>query len=198
MANNCYNLIEFWGNDKVQAQVKKWNTQLASYEPTKDDLNCARAIKDTFYPELSADELPEYGSKWVYQDEASTGSGDDELGLRSAWGNPKELEMRLACLLYPLDKNVIVRNRFNIEDGSEGVSYSTPESDSVAYHQEVLVECDYSSYEESEDAENEVFEKLLEEERDMLSDYFLDDKPHLAKIFKKRMPELDLDWQSYE
>ena len=100
MANNCYNLIEFLGNSKVKAQVKKWNEQLATYQPTKEDPDSCRAIKEVFYPEYPADKWPEYGSKWLHQETTSIEAAEDELGLRSAWGSPSEFEKHLACLLY--------------------------------------------------------------------------------------------------
>ena len=198
MANNCYNTIEIFGNTAVVAQVHEWKKLLDSYSPTKEDPYCARAIKEVFYPNTPIDQWPEYGSKWVYQDKESIDSPDNGFGLRSAWSSPDELEKHLACLLFEVDKNVIVRNSYNVDDGSLGISYSTPVNDTDAYRQEAFVECDYSDFEEPDEAEEDADDRLLEAEREMLTDYFFDDMPHLAVVFKSNFPNLKIDWSDYE
>jgi hypothetical protein len=190
MANHCYNLIQFLGNPKVKAQVKRWNTELKSYQPTKDDPYCMRAIREVFYPEFAKDAELDMGSKWVHPDEQSIGSDDDELGLQSAWDRPDNLERRLACLLYPLDKNVVVRNLFNIEDGSCGVSYTAAHDTENSYSQVAFVEVD-EDYEGDIALEGaDASEKLRIEEVNVLFDMFLDDMPHLKKVIKKHLPHL--------
>lgn len=198
MANNCYNLFQFFGNAKVKEQVRQWNLTLAQYQPTKQDQYCARAIKEIFYADLDADEMPDLGTKWTYSDIASTGANEHELGFVSAWIPPEEFEKHISCLLYSLDNEVIVRNSFNIEDGSYGISYTTPLNETEAYRREVYEERDEDSFDDIESAEEDLFARLEEAESDMLSDDFLNEMPHLANVLKQHMPNLNIDWSQYK
>lgn len=198
MANNCYNLMQVFGNSEVKKQVKKWNAALALYQPTTEDPNCARAIKEIFYTDFKVDEELQFGAKWVYSDIASTGANEYELGFVSAWIPPEELEKHIACLMHFLDKDVVVRNSFNIEDGSYGVSYTTPLNDTDAYRKEVYEELDNDSFDDIESAEEDLFARLEEAEVDMLTDEFLSDMPRLAETIKKHMPSLNIDWGEYK
>ena len=68
MANTCWNLFSFYGNEKVLEQVKQWQKDLDSVKPTEKDKHCMRAIRAVFYPDSKEDEALDYGSKWVHRD----------------------------------------------------------------------------------------------------------------------------------
>lgn len=198
MANNCYNLIEFLGNKKVKAQARAWNAELAKFAPTPEDPHCLRAIRAVFYPDLDEGTNLDFGSKWVHVDTESLSPSDDQLGLQSAWGRPALLEQHLACLLYRLDKKVVIRNSYNIEDGSRGVAYTTPESETGAYCQWAYEELDSHRFDDPEEAELDLESRLAKSEVQILTDYFLDDMPHLAKVLRKHLPHLEIDWEEFD
>lgn len=198
MANNCYNLISFLGNKKVKEQVKAWNLELRKFEPTEEDPHCFRAIRAVFYPDVNPQDDLDLGSKWVHLDDESIDSADDQLGLLSAWTNPSKLQERLACLLYSLDKNVVIRNSFDGEDYSSGVSYTAAFNETAAYTQTAHVELDQDEFDDIEEAEEDRDLRLSRDEIDTLTDYFLDDMPHLAKVIKKHLPHLDIDWDQFK
>lgn len=39
---------------------------------------------------------------------------------------------------------------------------------------------------------------IEEKELELLTDYFLDDMPELAKVLEKHRPDLDIDWEDYQ
>ena len=108
MANYCFSTVSFFGNDEVLKQVDAWNTALSSFAPTEEDPHCMRAIKAVFYPDVAPDEDIDLGFKWVHEDIDSTGAGDGELGLQSAWNSPDLFLEHLACTLYKVDQNGII------------------------------------------------------------------------------------------
>ncbi len=175
MANSCYNLYSFYGNDKVIEQVKMWRTELDSISPTEEDPNCMRAIRAVFYPNVKADESLIYGSKWVHPDIPSIGPGDTEIGLQSAWNPPEDLHKRMACLLYHLDNHVIVSNEFNVEGLTLGIAYATPYNSESSYYIDSEIEIDQPEDEDEEEdydvelAEDEANQKLIEEEVRLLN-----------------------------
>ena len=194
MANHCYNLIQVLGNTKAKAQMKAWIERLRGYTPTAEDPHCERAIREVFYPALSESPPPDLGSQWVHLDEESLSPSDAELAVQSAWSPPTGLVEKLACLLFSFDKNVVVRNSFNIDDGSCGVSYTAAYDSENTYSQTTVVEPDEDDDEDDPDFELE--QKLNEAEISMLGDLFLDDMPHLTKVIKRHLPHLEIDWDS--
>lgn len=198
MADHCHNLIEIIGNDAALKEVNRWKELLNTFKPTDQDPHCMRAIKAVFYPELTQDDNPDYGSKWVHQDNNAIDVSDNQLSLQSAWNRPESLENRMACLLYPLDPNVILRNSFHIGDNRGGVAYTTPVDSENAYSQETFVEIDRDEFDDSDEADDQFSELLVVEEQDMLNDFFLDDMPHLAKILRNHLSHLDIDWDQFE
>ena len=195
MANNCYNLFQFLGNAKVKKQIATWKEQLDLIKPTDTDPDCMRAIRDVFYPDVPDNEVIDYGCDFVYADEECLSPEGDEIAIVSAWTPPNALQERLACLLHPLDKRVVVRNQFNAEDGTQGVAYAAAYDPHHSYIQETSVVVD-SDEEDSELAENEAQEQLREQELEIL-DYFMDDMEGTVKTIKKHMPDLDIDWSNY-
>ena len=181
MANSCYNTISFFGNDKVIQQVRSWNAALDKFEPSKDDPHSMRAIRKVFYSNEEYDETIGLGSKWVHPDSDSTGSSEDQLGLQSAWHSPDLFLEHLACTLYKHDKNVVVENIFNIEDGTIGFRYLTPLNEKKAYMQ--IFECD-----ESEP------DKFEEHYLEYLTDLMVD-QPNTIEVIQKFMPDLSVDWE---
>ena len=133
MADNCYNLLKFFGNEKVISQVKEWKTQLEKIQPTDDDPECLRAIREVFYPESTADESIDYGSKWVILYNNSDTPEENQISLISAWNPPVELQKRIASLLYRFDKHVIVENHYNTDNNYIGFVYTTPYDSENAY-----------------------------------------------------------------
>lgn len=198
MADYCHNMIEFIGNDAALAELKRWRELLDSFEPTNEDPHCMRAFKAVFYPELAEDENPDYGSKWVYQDNVSVDVNDNQLSLQSAWNRPEMLENRMACLLFPFDPNLIIRNNFYIGESSGGIAYTTPLSSESAYSQEAFFEIDRDEFDDSFEADDYLDSQLEKEEKEMLTTFFLDDVPHLAKVLRAYMPHLAIDWHEFE
>jgi hypothetical protein len=194
MANHCFNTVSFFGNDAVLKQVEAWNTALSSFAPTEEDPYCMRAIRPVFYPDKASDKDIDMGSKWVHEDLVSTGAGDGELGLQSAWNSPDLLLEHLACTLYKVDQNVVIENIFNIEDGTVGFRYLTPLSETKAYVQRFECETDYESHEEPEDAEAEAEELYDEHKLEYLTDLLMDN-PNTIDVVQKFMPDFPVDWK---
>ena len=162
MANTCWNLFSFYGNEKVTKQVMEWQEALDSVEPTEEDEHCMRAIRIVFYPNVNPDEGLDYGSKWVHQDDEALSPEENQLGFQSAWSSPDELQKHLTLLLHKLDKNVLVENSYNIDDGSIGFVYTAVNSSSNVCIQELNAECNYDDFDNSEDAELDQQERLNE------------------------------------
>ena len=199
MANNCYNLLEIWGNELVTKQVQAWNKALDSVEVPKDDEHRMGAIRLVFYPEVSKEKSIDLGSKWVHSDRTSTGSDDESLGFQSAWSRPEELEKRIACLLFCMDPNVVIRNSFNIEDGTEGVSYTIVKSEKEAVSVETSANFNFDDLDEDEIEDEEEIrrERMREEEVDLISDLIYL-HPHIKATFKEHQSALDLDDDFFE
>lgn len=202
MANNCYNLLKFFGNEKVVSQVKEWKTQLDKIQPTEDDPECLRAIREVFYPESPDNEPINYGSKWVILDNNSNSPEEDEISLMSAWNPPLELQKRIASLLHKLDKHVVVENFYNTDNNYIGFAYTTPYDSENAYSQltEVKIESDEDFGDEDYDpqADQEQAEARLLEERAVILDYLMDDMQGTAKVIKKFIPNLNVDWDFHK
>lgn len=196
MANNCYNVISFFGNDKVIEQVATWRKQIESFKPSKEDPYCMKAIREVFYPNVPINNI-DMGSKWVHLDDESTGAYEDQLGLQSAWRSPDLLLEHMTCLLFKLDPNVVVENLFNIEDGSIGFRYMTPNDEYSAYIQEGNYMINYEEYDDPQDAESEVYELYKDQKLEYISDLIVE-MPGRFDLFKKFMPDLVDDWDSFK
>lgn len=181
------------GNQKVMKQLAEWKNALDSYQPTSEDPFCMRAIGEVFFPELSSD--IDLGSKWVHQDTDSTDVEKGILGFVSAWGPPNELLKKIACLLFKLDKRVVICNYYNIELSSVGVTYVAPHDAKNAYLIDAEVNLD-DGFDDSCDAEEAAYEELSKQELVIL-DYFLDDMIGTVKTINKHMPNLEIDWSKY-
>ncbi len=201
MADNCYNLFKFYGNDKVIEQVKEWKSQLNSVKATDEDPECMRAIRTVFYSDAGPDEELNYGSKWVHQDDDSIGPDDNEIGLLSAWGPPDELHKKIASMLYKLDKHAVVANLYNLESGSMGAAYATPYDSENAYYQHTEVDVEESDFEDEDydpQADMEEAEQRLIEAQTVILDYLMDDMRGTAKVIKKFLPDLNVEWDFYK
>ncbi len=197
MANTCWNLFSFYGNEAVIEQIKEWQKGLDSVEPTKDDKYCMRAIQAVFYPDAKEDEALDYGSKWVHQDNEAFSPEENQLGFQSAWSSPDELQKHLTLLLHKLDKNVLVENSYNIDDGSIGFVYTAVNSSSNVCIQEVNAECNYDDFDNSEDAELDQQERLNEWQIDTVMD-LIEEAPNISETVKKYLPYLEIDWDSFK
>jgi hypothetical protein len=189
MTDNCYNLLEFLGNTKVKNQAKEW-VKAVNELPLNDKENTA-LIKQILFSTTNKVQLLDTGSSWVAVDTDAMSPESDQLALRSHATRPAQLEQQLACLLYKLDKNVIIRNSYNSDDGALGVSYTTPTSPEDAY-------CQFAEVEPSDDDDEDLVQQLEDLEKEILSEFFLDDMPHLAKVVKKHLKHLDLEWGDFE
>ena len=197
MANTCQNLFSFYGNEKVAKQVMEWQEALDSVEPTEEDKHCMRAIRIVFYPNVNPDEGLDYGSKWVHQDDEALSPEENQLGFQSAWSSPDELQKHLTLLLHKLDKNVLVENSYNIDDGSIGFVYTAVNSSSNVCIQEVNAECNYDDFDNSEDAELDQQERLNEWQIDTVMD-LIEEAPNISETVKKYLPYLEIDWDSFK
>lgn len=193
MANNCYNLISFFGNDAVLEQVKKWRLSLDKLNATNDDDGSVKAINQIFYPKIKPKDI-DYGSKWIYMDDTPNTPSEYQLGITSAWSSPDLFLERLASLLYKYDPNVVVENRINNDDGSLGFRYITPYDESKFYVQRFDGEVDYDSYDEPEEAEEAAEEVYREFHLEYLTDLMMD-RPNTFDVIKSFMPNLNVDWK---
>lgn len=197
MANHCWNLFSFYGNERVLEQVKQWQDQLNQIKPTEDDKFCMRAIRQVFYPNAKADEQLDYGSKWVHQDTDAISPAEYQLGFQSAWSSPDELQKHLTLVLRELDNFVLVENFYWIENGDEGYVYTAVNSEDAICIQTAYVECPYEEFDDSEEAESHMEELLAEYQHDALSD-LLFEVPAIARVVKNHFPKLDIDWSQYD
>jgi hypothetical protein len=198
MADRCYNTYSFYGNEEAIKKVKEWKALLDSAKPTDEDQYCAKVVRQVFYADLATDQEIEMGSKWVHQDDDSIDADDDQIGFLSAWSPPNELQKRMACMLYILDKHIVVRNSFNIEGAIYGISYSTPYDSEKAYFD--IAEIDIDSFDDCDDreeAEEMAFERLDDLEKELLGD-MVSDVEGTSDVIKKFMPNLKFDWEDDE
>ena len=156
-----------------------------------------RAIRTVFYPDAKSVEEIYYGSKWVHQDKEALGPDENQLGFQSAWSSPDELQKHLTLLLHKLDKNVLVENSYNIDDGSIGFVYTAVNSSSNVCIQEVNAECNYDDFDNSEDAELDQQERLNEWQIDTVMD-LIEEAPNISETVKKYLPYLEIDWDSFK
>jgi len=185
MSTICYNLISFLGNAKVKTQVINWAISLETLTSNGADSDDTQIIKRLFYPDVTDTESIDIGCRKIKWDTLSLTPEPDELSLQTSWNRPKFLEERMACLLYKFDKNVVVRNLFNLDDGTWGVAYTAAENSTAAYSQSTSVE--------HEDDSDDMEHKLAEAERELLCDYFLDDMPHLTKVIRRHLKHIEVD-----
>jgi hypothetical protein len=197
MANHCWNLFSFYGNERVLEQVKQWQTELDSFEPTKDDEYCMRAIRGVFYANVKSEEQLDYGSKWVHQDTDALDPDENQLGFQSAWSSPDELQKHLTVLLYKLDNHILVENNYNIEDGSRGFVYTAINSKGTTCIQSAYSECDYDEFDDSYEAESAMEERLDEYQKDAVISLILE-VPTASDMVKKHLPHLNIDWSEYD
>ncbi len=197
MANTCWNLFSFYGNEKVLEQVKQWQKGLDSVQPTEEDKHCMRAIRAVFYPDSKEDKALDYGSKWVHQDNEAFSPDENQLGFQSAWSSPNELQKHLTQLLHEFDKNVLVENSYNIEDGSMGFVYTALNSSGDVCIQTAHADCEYDDFDDSEDAEINQQECLNEWQIDSIMD-LISEAPNIADTVKLHMSYLDIDWEYFK
>ena len=138
-----------------------------------------RAIRAVFYPDSKEDKALDYGSKWVHQDNEAFSPDENQLGFQSAWSSPNELQKHLTQLLHELDKNVLVENSYNIEDGSMGFVYTALNSSGDVCIQTAHADCEYDDFDDSEDAEINQQECLNEWQIDSIMD-LISEAPNIA------------------
>ena len=196
MANHCWNLFSFYGNEQVLQQIKQWQSQLNEIKPTDDDQFCMRAIREVFYPNAGSDVVLEYGSKWVHQDIDVISPQAHQLGLQSAWSSPDELQKHLTSILHKLDKLVLVENFYWLENDDSGYVYSAVSSSGEICIQATHADYPRDEFEDSFEADSHMDELLEECQADALSD-MLFEIPSLVTIVRKHFSKLDLNWSKY-
>jgi hypothetical protein len=196
MADSCWNLISFYGNESVVEQVKQWQAELDSIKPTEEDAFCMRAIREVFYLDTKPSENLDYGSKWVHQDIDALSPEVHQLGFQSAWTSPDELQKHLTRILYKLDKHILVENFFWIENSSEGYVYTAINSKGEVCIQTGVAECSYAEFDDSESAEDDMEERLTEYQIDALSG-LLTEVPAISGAIKRFLPSVNLDWSQF-
>lgn len=196
MTDYCYSTVTFLGNAKVLKQVKEWKAALEKAPAAQFDQDKSKAIFDIFYSDKSESEEIDLGSQWVSQESDVIDAGEYEIGLISPSTPPNEFIQHLSCLLFKLDKHVVVKNNFDVIDSCVGVSYATPYDDENAYFQEAVVQIDSDEYDDLDIAREDAQEKLAELEVEIL-DFLMDDMEGTVKVIKKHMPKLDVSWDDY-
>lgn len=186
-----YSLLEFYGTQKVKDQVKAWATTLEELSSDHHRTKLFEFIDAVFPPLQNSSTNQNDSLNSLYIDTDSLTPSLNQLSFRSSRSDAEQLEARIACALYKLDKRVIIRSSFNCEDGSVGVAYTTPTSKTDAYSQHAVIE-----YDEDDDLSPE--DMIEDKELELLTDYFLDDMPELSKVLKKHRPDLDIDWEDYQ
>jgi len=193
MANNCYNLISFFGNDAVLEQVKQWRLNLEKLNTTNDKDGSLKAINQIFYSGIKQKDI-DYGANWIHLDDFPNTPNECQLGITSAWSSPDLFLERLTSLLYKHDPNVVIENIFNSEDGSNGFRYLTLQGESSFYIQRFDGNVDYDSYDDPEDAEAAAEELYQECHFEYLTDLMMD-CPNTFEVIKSFLPNLDIDWE---
>ena len=197
MANTCWNLFSFYGNEKVVEQVKQWQKGLDSVQPTEDDKNCMGAIRTVFYPDSKPDDELDYGSKWVHQDNEAFSPEENQLGFQSAWSSPDELQKHLTLLMHKLDKTVLVENSYNIEDGGMGFVYTAIDSDGNICIEIAHADLNLDDFDDREDADADQQERLNEWQEDTVID-LITKVPNIELNVKTYMPYLEIDWDQFK
>jgi hypothetical protein len=195
MSENCYNLLAFWGNAKVNAQVALWKSKIDELIDSGKTLNDSNGILSVLLSESSNGRKAEISVGLIGFETEVINAGVNQFGILSSGQRPELLEEALACLLYKLDKKVVVRNSFNNLDGLYGVAYTAPYDSTSAYSQYATVTCDYDEFEFPEDAEADA-EERLEEAENKIIEYFIDDMPDTLSKFKKNIAKGRIDWDS--
>jgi len=197
MANTCWNLFSFYGNEKVVEQVKQWQKGLDSVQPTEDDKNCMGAIRTVFYPDSKPDDEWDYGSKWVHQNNEAFSPEENQLGFQSAWSSPDELQKHLTLLMHKLDKTVFVENSYNIEDGGMGFVYTAIDSDGNICIEIAHADLNLDDFDDREDADADQQERLNEWQEDTVID-LITKVPNIELNVKTYMPYLEIDWDQFK
>jgi hypothetical protein len=197
MANTCWNLFSFYGNEKVVEQVKQWQKGLDSAKPTEDDKNCMGAIRTVFYPDSKPDDEWDYGSKWVHQDNEAFSPEENQLSFQSAWSSPDELQKHLTLLMHKLDKTVFVENSSNIEDGGMGFVYTAIDSDGNICIEIAHADLNLDDFDDREDADADQQERLNEWQEDTVID-LITKVPNIELNVKTYMPYLEIDWDQFK
>ena len=184
-----------WTGHQGLEQVERWKEELANVQVPTSDEERLSTVQLVFYPNVPSEQPIDLGSKWVYAEKDALSPEVGQIAFCSAWNRPSKLEEHLASLLYTLDKKVVIKNNFNISDGSLGIAYTAPYDEEGAYSREVQVTCDYDEYDDAEEAEEDANERLEEEECEMIED-FVDDMPQVKSVLKKHLPKGKIDWSS--
>lgn len=195
MSQNCYNLLAFWGNAKVNAQVALWKSKIDELIDSGKTLNDSNAILSVLLSGSTNGREADISVGLIGFETAVINSGANQIGILSSGQRPELLEEAVACLLYKLDKKVVVRNSFHNLDGLYGVAYTAPYDPTSAYSQYATVTCDYDEFEFPEDAEADAEERLEEAENEII-EYFIDDMPETISKFKKNIAKGRIDWDS--
>jgi hypothetical protein len=183
MADKCYNIFTFFGNQEVHNQVLTWFDELKKFHnPPKDLPYSPSALFKVFLPNVKEDSIAWFGQKWVYPD---FGTEIDlyihELGFVSSYDSPDGLQDLLTEELSKLDKNVVIVNSYNSYEYEEACRYSARGTDG-----EIHTQWCYLQSIDSEDEEKFDYQVFYEHQMDAISD-LIEAVPGIKKNIKNEL-----------
>jgi len=195
---NCFNLISFYGNDKVIEKVRKWNEELIRSPQIMSPRDCLKVLHEIFYSDVDNFGSIDLGSEIVIQDFESNIATHDQLPFFSLASPPNGLISRISSLLFKLDPNVVIENNIIFKDGSMGISYTALNHEGNHYFQNSFVPKKQFLSEDIYTSLERVHRGLLDSEVFIL-DYLMTDLPQTASVIKRFKPHLihNFDWATY-
>jgi hypothetical protein len=181
VAEKCWSIFSFYGNNEVVARVTEWIGELNQIESNAIESDATHSIMRIFYPEIGTEAI-DFGTKSIYPDLDVL--SENSIGFITAWTPPNAFQDHITNLLIALDEEVVVKNYFHTETNGFGYRYTTSDGGEGIYEQHGYVDRDDCSSDEDEDEMVEELEELLKEyERDSLEN-LLDDFPGRKKRLK--------------
>ena len=116
MPHDCYSLISIWGNKKAIDEVEKWKSQVTQ----RKEQNGAEKLRELLI--LIDSEKSIDLADCTLADDGAMDVGIGQIGLVCRPGRPDQLEIVLTKALFNIDKNVVIYNDYQVEDGSRGAS----------------------------------------------------------------------------
>ena len=194
----CYNSFMFFGNKKVGQKIEAWKAKIESLQGKSKDPLGLLIVRDVFNPKKHAQDSISYGCGWIYP--ANDMQGSDRALFFVTDGTPPDgLQMHITSILSEIDPNVVVRNRYTLNTGSEGFVYMTVTDQKVIHTEKVYVDLDefYKQYDSGIEAEAASEAQLKEFEIEAVYD-MMSDVPGSEKTFKKYVKDVDIDWNFIE
>lgn len=191
----CYNRIAFFGNPKVDQKIEAWKSQIKSQRDQLSDPLGLLIVSRVFKLKAQDGDSNPYGCGWIYPGDDEMLVQENEICFVTDGGTPDGLQVHMATMLYKIDPNVVIRNRYTLNTGSEGFVYMAPTGSHGVHTEKVYVDLDeyYAKYDSGIEAEeaSELQLKAFEIEAvyDMISDV-----PGTEETFRKYVKDVDIDW----